>query len=423
MLHLKQETAMKKNRFIFLFFAFLFVSCNSHDYKKYNEYENTNAATGEDSGSSSDGLIIVESFDNSASYNTNINNSIIKRKQEYKFLFPLEYDNIYNYSDRYVLLKKGDKGLVVKKESKEQIFIFSLSDYAIVDIYNETMCFRSNKTSKYGLMSIDGTILTEPVYELPLTFYDDLAVTKLDNEYCFINTNGDIVIKDLPYEFFCPFNEGFAAVGRGDQYWFINKKGEEVSGPHKMLDGEVFLRTFAYMQCSDGYAAFFENSEDAPYDAYAGQVYWGYMNMNGEATIPAQYLSVRPFSEGLAAVKTKSEEWVYIDKEGNEIMKASPSDFSNGIAYFEGKFIDKNGKIICEIPTGYEVDFTHEHGFKSFAYGMVNVSKREDMHFIDAIMDETGKIILESEDFEEIEILYDDLLSVKIDSKWGIIQL
>lgn len=112
---------------------------------------------------------------------------------------------------------------------------------------------------------------------------------------------------------------------------------------------------------SDGLAAY--------YDAETKR--FGYVDTNGKAAIPAQYMSACPFSDGLAYVSTVEGDYYYIDKTGKKVL--GPYDdgtvyrggFSNGLARFDGRlndkhfvgYIDKSGKPAITLYYGEYIDW------------------------------------------------------------------
>ncbi|MDR1134217.1 MAG: WG repeat-containing protein [Synergistaceae bacterium] len=81
---------------------------------------------------------------------------------------------------------------------------------------------------------------------------------------------------------------------------------------------------------------------------------FGFVNMEGDWVIPAEYEQINNFSEELAAVK-KGEKWGYIDKRGIVVVDflfENATSFENGtaIVMYDSKIgmIDRNGNFIIE---------------------------------------------------------------------------
>ena len=72
---------------------------------------------------------------------------------------------------------------------------------------------------------------------------------------------------------------------------------------------------------------------------YEKQYKWGFRNIQNEVVIDPQYDSVRPFSQGLAAVYSEGEGWGYIDKAGATIIP---------MQYDEAGIFNKDGLAVVK---------------------------------------------------------------------------
>ena len=158
----------------------------------------------------------------------------------------------------------------------------------------------------------------------------------VDIKNAIVEITPDLIKALETYEELKPFNEGYAAVCRGEKWGFINTEGEEVI-PCSFDHVDIF---------NDGFAAVCKDEK------------WGFIDTKGNVVIPMKYdSSPTPFSEGLAGFKDPDKEkWGWIDKKGNEIIPATidaifVGQFSEGMAfglkddYKTFFFLDKTGKI------------------------------------------------------------------------------
>jgi uncharacterized caspase-like protein len=198
------------------------------------------------------------------------------------------------------------------------------------------------------------------------------------------------------------------------------------------------------------------------YDKANGFAY-GYINRNGEEVIPLKYDDASDFSEGLARIaitnysKPSGEfvplEYGFIDKTGKEVIPrryADADSFSDGLArVFDGRkygFIDKKGKVILPFKYGEGGRFSEglapqkmiadKYGFidKSgkvaiapgydFAYpfykgaAIVGLDNRPLFK-----INKKGKIIFLFTGVELIGDDFGDLIPVKVNGKWGYMNL
>ena len=391
----------------FLIISIMILSSCKNDLTNATEKESASSSVPEDASLTGNGdiheLTDTPSFSESLSYN---------------FWIPCEYDYIGDFHDGYGFLVKDDKyGLI----DDNDVIIFSTPDYQIYGLYNDMLYIKSTENNLYGLMSRDSDIIIEPQYNSPLEFKEDLASVVQNGKIGYINTKGELIV-DYLYDFGCQFSEGLAAVGIGEHFWFIDTKGEVISGPYDFTNMDTFNGTLAYMEYSEGYTAYFEKNEEGT-AVFGGGGHWGYLDMKGNIAIPTQYSSVRPFKEGLAAVETKDGKWIYIDKNGKEVMTGAPSDFSDGLACIGKEFKDKSGTVVVKIPEGYQVESSAQQGIDNFHNGLIVLYKHKETQSIYSVMDIKGEIVLESEDFEEVKIFKEKLVAVKINSKWGVIYI
>ncbi|MDL2301778.1 WG repeat-containing protein [Lachnospiraceae bacterium OttesenSCG-928-D06] len=333
------------------------------------------------------------------------------------FYLPLDYDYISELENGYAYLLKGVESCLIDEEGNVYM---SSSEYEVINGYKDVICVKSMENSKYGLMGADGKIIVDTKYDMPIEFSEDMALVERNGRIGYINLNGELVIES-DYSWGCAFSDGMGAVGIDGVYWFINKSGEVKSGPYDFINQEAFIFISAYMEYSDGLTAYFIEDIEGT-GVYTKTGYWGYVDKNGKIVIPAQYMFVRPFSEGVAAVQTTEGDWIYIDKTGNKVMDGVPSDFFNGMACIGKTFIDKDGNEIIEIPEGYKVESSIQSGYNNFKSDRYIIVYNEQKG-IYALMDFYGKIILESDLIEDMKNFDNNHVSIKVNGKWGVVSI
>ncbi|GGN98430.1 WG repeat-containing protein [Saccharibacillus kuerlensis] len=167
---------------------------------------------------------------------------------------------------------------------------------------------------------------------------------------------------------------------------------------------------------SEGLASFWNESSGL----------YGYTDTNGKAVIKAQYQEVKPFSEGLAAVR-KGKLWGFVDKKGKVVIKPQyeriVEGFNGGLAAVKktgGKwiYIDKTGRV--KITAAYD----EVHDFKD---GMAIVWKRKGSAFLGGFIDKSGKEVIKPQ-YAMLSIFSEGLAAVKVggsandrSGKWGYI--
>lgn len=332
----------------------------------------------------------------------------------------IAYDYISDFNDGFGMLNKDGQWILIDKEYNA---IFSTSEYEVINIYEDILCVKYFENSQYGLIDVSGNIVATPKYDAPISFSEGLAMAQRDGRIGYLDVEGQEVI-EFDYIWGCRFSDSLAAVGVDENhYYFINAKGERVSGPFEDLGAEVYNHTLAYLEYSEGYTAFFEeNPKDSAVPYGGGYGSWGFLDKQGNVAIEPEYLFVRPFREGLAAVETKEEKWIYINKNGEKVLDGGPGDFYNGLVCIGDQFIDKLGNTVIQIPEDYSVAFSMQKGFDNFYFGdyMVVYNELENYY---AIMNKQGEIILGLNDYQEMKIWNENKVAVKKDGKWCIVYI
>ena len=156
-------------------------------------------------------------------------------------------------------------------------------------------------------------------------------------------------------------------------------------------DKRFLTPKFSKKAVEDSLTAYEKLFAGAPLLAYDKEGRGGYINKEGEWVIKAQYLAVKPFSEGYAAVQDADTElWGYIDVHGKTVIKPKfmvAGSFINGstaVKEPEGGFgiIDRRGKFIVE-PI-----------YRAISYFKEGFARAEDM--------ETGEYWLLNEEGEKV---------------------
>jgi hypothetical protein len=247
----------------------------------------------EQAGRFQDGLAVVS---------MDFNWFVIDRGGEAKLL---PYDDVYNFSEGLAVVRNGKKWLYINKGLKP---VFSAE------------------------------------YDDVWSFYDGLAMVEKDGKVGYINTNGQLTVP-LRYDNAQPFSEGLAAVmtTAGGKWGYIDRNGREAIPA--AFEGADFFRQGRAAVCSggkyghidtdgtfvtppeyesagafcEGFAAVVASSKDlTPGNAghpvsflgqnitLAGGATYGYVDLDGNECTSLMYQEARPFSEGLAWVKTDS---------------------------------------------------------------------------------------------------------------------
>jgi hypothetical protein len=280
--------------------------------------------------------------------------------------------------------------------------------------FNKLIPYQEKEDGRWGYVNYKGRKKIETKFtNQPSLFYEGMAlIPNIDGTYDFINRKGIDMGKSFKSATY--FNDGVACAVEEDQYPVIINKNMEVVAK---LDSVEKISQF-----SEGLAAF-RNKKDK----------WGFMNTKGQIVIKPVYNNVGSFSEGLALVEKKTEEYDstknekktkitmgFINRNGDEVIKPSNkfdnlSSFSEGLAaYSDGPtwgwgFINKKGKKVIRANTEWDDITLFQNGYSSVKvdgyWGLIN--KR-------------GEIVIKPK-YDHSLYFSNGLASVEIDDKIGFI--
>jgi hypothetical protein len=117
----------------------------------------------------------------------------------------------------------------------------------------------------------------------------------------YINTKGELVIPYM-YDMASYFSEGIAWVAKDDKYFTIDQNNETIFKLKKGYEPEGDFH--------DGLAIVSEEGWFTPK---------GYVNKTGEFVIPVKYELANDFKNGVASVKIKDGNYIYINTKGEEV--------------------------------------------------------------------------------------------------------
>lgn len=291
--------------------------------------------------------------------------------------------------------------------------------------------------SKYGFINKSGQFVIDPIFDNAFSFDGGIAAVEIGGKWGYIDKAGCVVVEPLYEEVSCCFSEGLAWVLRDNQYFFVDKNGNEVIGPIETSDyTEVGL--------------FHEGL------AYVHQgLMKGYINKRLQVVITPtfDFVEVGPFCNGIARVECKGRKMGLIDMSGQFVLspkydwisdKCIEGIYRTGIKIgSEGRlgFVDAKGKVIVEPKFEESGDFSEglcavksgaKYGYidkscnfviqpsfdkvKKFSEGLAPAFSGKKWGYID----KTGNFLIEPQ-FDSAESFFGGYAYVKIGDKDGVI--
>lgn len=249
---------------------------------------------------------------------------------------------------------------------------------------------------KYMDIRLMYTDRQNPSYVSP----DGLVIcSNTNNKYGCINTKGETVL-DFKYDDLGSISEdGLIACGtdvdrpgwsaRSIQYRYIDKTGKTVIDSKyydalEFHDGVALVNTSnAFDQSKNGsWGLINERGTEVVWPRYSHLSYiadnrykfldglYGIMDASGKEIVPATYINIGDFTDGIAVATDKYNTQGYIDVNGNvviEFIYKEATDFQNGYAGVTdvnnlSYIIDKSGNIIVMLEKGYNLIYAHKNG-------------------------------------------------------------
>jgi hypothetical protein len=294
--------------------------------------------------------------------------------QEGIIVIPCEFDFASDFVDALAAVKIDSLWGFINSHGKIVIKPkYSNGDERFPPRFSDGLCHVQEKTDS-GLVNLfikkDGsTAFISPYgYWEVGNFIDGRARVEIDEEVCFIDKKGRVVIKTgFPYGW--TFREGLGHVWTGDSTQYIDTTGRVVIAVSGMGHGDfneglaVITNDQNYYIDKKGNRVFTcENDNFVHFDFSDGlaQVYdresgHGFIDRTGKIVIKTKYSLANDFQEGLCAVVENSDSgWGFIDKDGKEVIEARfdqvKEGFQNGLCWVKEKhrwgYINTRGEYV-----------------------------------------------------------------------------
>jgi hypothetical protein len=201
----------------------------------------------------------------------------------------------------------------------------------------------AQRTDHWGYIDQYGNWRIPNQYQWAGDFSEELApvwVIGAPETYQFIDTSGNPISQEIFDEVVFGFSEGFAGVRKGSEFWFIDRNGKNPFERTWTYKIGSFRYNLARVKRDDGNFSYIDSKGQQalekgwliePGDFYDGFAWyqdeesylWGFIDIEGNEAIPAQFDGVTDFSEGFAAYKDKIlGKWGFIDTTGKIVIKA-----------------------------------------------------------------------------------------------------
>jgi len=246
-----------------------------------------------------------------------------------------------------------------------------------------------------------------PRFQQIEAFSDGMAAVRYYDCWGYISLDGEIAIPEQ-YDYCYRFEHGAAVVNKRQKSQMvcrlIDKAGNPLTPWVDCLGSNISEEGYRRIQIDGkwGFADVTGNVVHKPqYDscldfteglaAVEIDKKWGYINTAGKLVISPVYEIARSFHDGIAMVR-RNQEWLHIDKEGFEVMYNVPAKGNDDYSRFSWPSHSMRYDVFC--------DDDGQYGVK----------------------DNEGNCIVAPQ-FEDAEMLYENIVGVKWNDWWDIIHL
>lgn len=266
----------------------------------------------------------------------------INRKND--FVIPPRFDRAYDFYKGVARVVEDGKfslidtaGRYVSRQRFNDIGAFNPHGLAVVSYGNERI--------RYGLINIQGQLVTSDDFQAIEPFSEGLAVAKTKDGYGYIDTSGRIAIP-CKYSRAGAFSEGRATVQLAGQCGYIDAQGQEII-------------PCQYSRCQDfsgGRAVVYQGIRKA-----------GILGPNGEQIVEPSLDRLLKFQEGRGLMRDDAYRFYYITEQSSQYdaYYQHASAFRHGVAVVQvnGKWGIINQKGIEIIPPKYDWIDNFDNGF------------------------------------------------------------
>lgn len=416
---------------------------------------------------------IGDFFDGFAPASINGKCGIINKKGD--FVLKPKYQKI-NYLDNglYSAKLNGKFGMINRKgdfivEPKYDN-LFKQSSSFKPNTEKNLNLYRIKLKNKVGLINEKGKVIVEPKYNDIDTFYESLATFELNNKFGLLDKTGKVITVAKYDKLHFWGNKTSIRIELKNKYGIVNSTGKVIVEPKydtiylskynivcSLKEKSGFTDKNGKEITNIKYGAFDTTGKvilEPKYEAIkftnkTGVVKinnkYGIVNEKGEFILEPKFEYISPFNgfiNGFITAKSNNK-WGCINEKGEFVIEPKFDElyfgepFPEGIGMFainkKQGIIDKNGKIIIEPQFDYIDDFTKylKQNKNDILFGIVMKEEFDTTTKVKStimpkikigIIDITGKIRLEPI-FDDINTTSDDNLIVKLDGKYGIMDL
>lgn len=151
-----------------------------------------------------------------------------------KTIIPFRFDEGYTFENGFAHVKLNNYEGYINKQGNEVVPLGKYKQCYVSSVTGGSFLFSAKLNEKYGVVDNHGKVIVPFIYDNIIYFYDDIARVDLNGKSGAIDRFGKIIlpIKYEDMDYINSFSSGYAKVGLGYGYGYIDKSG-------KLLDIDV----------------------------------------------------------------------------------------------------------------------------------------------------------------------------------------
>jgi len=284
----------------------------------------------------------------------------------------------------FIILSYSGINLVLKSKIAKQYFKITTDKYQNVIKVNENLV-AYEKNGKWGLMNVDGKIISEPKYERILSENEGLIPAKIKNKWGFIDVNGKIKI-DFKFDNINMFKNNISVVCINNKWGVINKDGRYLIKP---IYQDIIVDSNNLIQAK-------LNNK------------WGLLDAKGVQILPFKYKEIQLLKYNFVVVVKENEKYKIIKIKTREESKEDYDNYSLNIKKYLP--VCKNEKwgllnldnLKIECPILYDSIIAHEEK-------CIELRNKDKIHF----MFSDGELLNKTFNANSFISYYEDKISIK----------
>lgn len=301
---------------------------------------------------------------------------------------PASKNHLFGY------INKQGKWIVPPKFGSAAEFSCGLARISLSSTDDNELDFAGSDKKKYGYIDHSGNVVITCKFQDAYSFSEGFAAVKVGPRWGYINTSGDTMLSPKLWGA-GSFRNGSAIVDRCESAThgvrirteYIGKNFQPITKlPVYRVQNETLVPSFggskAGFTTEAGHIIVPLQYDDVrPFREGLAAVklrsQWGFINKEGTVVVPIRYERVHDFHDGMAAVREVNlfgKHWGYVDASGGTAISPqfdAAQDFGDGVAVVERNrreapserlLINKEGALVRSLPSEIRVLGAFEQG-------------------------------------------------------------